>query len=223
MYWRIQKIDNQKIIKQVLIPVALVISVLLNGYFINTNSKKKSQLSQVQKESFASLAKNVTIHFLDTSYINYKQNTFALMHELAPSLIQKLRANEELPASDQQLEATYQEYLTKRRISALRIDNESQGDPDNNGFVPVDVSGVIVVSSADESDTSDPKPFHFRYLIGMIKIKAAEQTDTTDEPKRGHGGFNSLVSEPKQEDNLVPVVIDLQDLSQAAPSQGQGQ
>ena len=213
MYWRIQKIDNQKIIRQVVIPVALVVSLGVNFFFISNNLKKKSILSQGQKESFASLAKNVTIHFLDTSYITYKYNTMCLMRELSPSLIQKLRAAEELPQTEQQLESTAQEYATKRRVSAIRIDSESQGDPDNSGFVPVDVSGITVVSSADESDTSEPRPFHFRYLIGMIKVATAKDSLDSEPEQKKHGGFNSLVAEPKQDNDLIPVVVDIQDLS----------
>ena len=127
-------------------------------------------ISPEVKADFDNFARKVTNHILDTSYITYATSTTTLMNrdggELAPPVVGFLQQQQQLPHDMNELKATAKTYMAQRRVSAVRIDEVNQKEMDGRGLVPVEVTGVVAVHSAEEADPG-PVHFHFRYLIGF--------------------------------------------------------
>jgi len=148
--------------------VALAISLLINlGLFLSRPDPKKNVGQQI-KNDFNIFARQVTQHLLDSSYITVEQNTAALLSgELAPSVIAQLKQGGLLPNTLDEMRAQSRAAADERRVTAVRIDNVSLGDPNQNGLIPAEVSGAVAIHSASGSE--DPKPFKFKYLLGQTK------------------------------------------------------
>jgi len=177
MYWRIRKYGPLDVVKKYGIHIALVVSLLFNFLLIVTrpNLKKKVTVDVgVQLEQFA---RRVATHILDTSYISYGSATAALMNpdtgELDPTVVNVLRSQQLLPNSPAELKANIQTYTDQRRVVSIKIDQVTINDAvsvngansaNKESLIPIDVSGIIAVHSADEA--GPPSPFHFQFLVG---------------------------------------------------------
>ncbi|HNB25018.1 MAG TPA: hypothetical protein PKZ32_21530, partial [Candidatus Melainabacteria bacterium] len=87
--------------------------------------------------------------------------------ELAPPVVQQLKAREQLPKTLEDLRATARTLESQRQVSAVRIDSVNQGEPDEKSLVPLDVTGMVAIHSADESVSGNPVGFKFLYKVGM--------------------------------------------------------
>jgi hypothetical protein len=170
MYWRVRKYTPQEMFQQYGVHVALVISLFFNFFQLVTRPNPNKDLPASVKSDFDQFARRVTEHILDTSYINYEVATNSLINnatgELAPPVIQDLRKKGLLPASREEFQASLKSYADSKRVCAINVKEVRQGDKDAQGLIPVDVSGVVAVHSAEESYPG-PVPFHFRYRIGF--------------------------------------------------------
>jgi hypothetical protein len=171
MYWRIRKHGPLDVVKKYGIHIALVFSLLFNFFLIITrpNLKKKVTMDvSVQLEQFA---RRVATHILDTSYISYGPSTAALMNpdhgELDPTVVNVLKSQQLLPNSPVELKANIQTYTDQKRVVSIKIDQVTINDAvsvNGTSLIPIDVSGIIAVHSADEA--GPPSPFHFQLLVG---------------------------------------------------------
>ena len=168
MYWRVRKINPEDLAKQYGVHVLLLVSLLLNGLLFISRPKKNT-MSESMKNDFGAFAKQVTGHLLDTSYITYMDSTQQLAHELDGPVQKYLRQTGTLASNEQELRAINLELQKSRQVSAVRFDKVEVHDATPNHLVPVDVSGVVAIHSADESGPTHPQPFHFRYLMGAHK------------------------------------------------------
>jgi hypothetical protein len=170
MYWRVRKYGAQELLQQYGIHLALALSLIFNVLLIATRPSPYKGVSAEVKSDFDSFARKVTEHILDTSYINYQDATNSLINsvtgELAPPVVQGLRSKGYLPTSKEEFQASLKSYTDSKRVCAIHIKEVLQGDKDAQGLIPVDVSGVVAVHSAEESYPG-PVPFHFRYRIGF--------------------------------------------------------
>ena len=170
MYWRVRKYGAQDLLQQYGIHVGLAFSLMFNALLIATRPNPNQSVSAEVKADFDAFARTVTEHILDTSYINYQDATNSLINnatgELAPPVVQGLRSKGYLPTSKEEFQASLKLYTDSKRVCAIHIKEVQQGDKDALGLIPVDVSGVVAVHSAEESYPG-PVPFHFRYRIGF--------------------------------------------------------
>jgi hypothetical protein len=169
MYWRIRKYGFAEMFQQYGLHLGVVISVLLNVFLIATRPGPNKGVSSEVKTDFDTFARRVTLHILDTSYINYQNATTALMDpqtgELAPPVVTLMRKNGLLPNSKEELQASIKQFGDAKRVCAVNVQNVRVGDPDAQSLIPIDVSGVMAVHSAEESFPG-PVAFHFRYRVG---------------------------------------------------------
>jgi hypothetical protein len=175
MYWRIHKYGPLDILKKYWLHIVLIVSVLFNFLLMVTRPNPKKTIPVDVKQQMDQFARQVTNHILDTSYISYQAATNALLDkdtgELDKPVVIYMRQQQILPNSEEELKAEIQTYTEKKRVVAIRIDNVDIGEPrpisDSQSLIPIDVSGVIAVHSADEAD--QPRSFHFKYLMGVRK------------------------------------------------------
>jgi hypothetical protein len=176
MYWRIRKHGPKEMLKQHGVHIVLAISLFFNFINFCVGLTQHKPVSAQLKTDFDAFVRKVTEHILDTSYVSYEGSTVALIDkdkgELSPSVIAAMRNQQQLPRDLAELRATEKSYTDQRRVSAIRIDEVNQSEPDSNGLVPIDVSGVVAVHSAEESDPG-PVRFRFKYLVGL---RGATQT-----------------------------------------------
>jgi len=168
MYWRVRKYTPEQLFRLYGVYIALATSVFMNMILLLTRPNLNRLVTPEVKADFDSFSRKVTQHILDTSYITYYDSTSALMSsELSPPVVQMLQQQQTLPKSLTELKATAKTYTAQRRVSAVRIDEVEvrQNDMDRLGRIPVDVSGVVAVHSAEEADPG-PVPFKFRFMVG---------------------------------------------------------
>lgn len=193
MYWRVRKLAPHQMAKQYGVHVALIFSVLTNALLILTRPATP-KISLDSKTYNIQFAKTVTQHLLDTSYITYAQSTMALINdELAPPVVFQLRKGEMLAKSNEDLRAMVQQLTTQRTVSAVKIDEIKDYDLTPQGFMPVEVKGLVVVHSAEEA--SPAVPFAFKYIIGA---------------KTKQDGSMMMMADGK---TPAPLVIQFQDIS----------
>ena len=171
MYWRIRKYGPLDLFKKYGLHIFLIFSVLFNFLLIATRPNLKKVITTDVKNQLEAFAKQVATHILDTSYISYGAATSALLDttngELDLPVIGELRRQQLLPTSAEELKANIQTYTSQKRVVAIRIDNVSTGEAvvvNGASLIPIDVSGVVAVHSADEA--GPPSPFHFQFLMG---------------------------------------------------------
>ncbi len=171
MYWRIRKYGPLDILKKYGVHIFLVFSLLFNFLLIVTRPNLKKVITADVKTQLEIFARQVATHILDTSYISYGAATSALLSpssgELDLPVVNELRRQQLLPNSSEELKANIQTYTNQRRVVAIRIDQVNTGEAvivNGASLIPIDVSGVVAVHSADEA--GPPSPFHFQFLIG---------------------------------------------------------
>jgi hypothetical protein len=169
MYWRIRKYGVAEMFQQYGLHLAVLISVLLNIFLIATRPGPNKGVSTEVKTDFEQFGRRVTQHILDTSYINYQSATTSLMDpqsgELAPPVVNIMRKRGLLPNSKEELQASIKAFGDSKRVCAVNVQTVRVSDPDSQGLIPIDVTGVVAVHSAEESYPG-PVPFHFRYRVG---------------------------------------------------------
>lgn len=166
MYWRVRKVGPEQMFKQYGVHVGLAFSVLVNLILITTRPATPKVSPEI-KMSFEEFAKTVTRHLLDTSYITYSDSTVSLLNgELAPPVIEGLKRDDILPKNEQDLLARAKDLSTKRQVSAVKIEKVMPGELDPRGLLPVEVKGVFIIQSTEESGPPGPVPFDFKYTIG---------------------------------------------------------
>lgn len=168
MYWRIRKYGPLDIVKKYGAHIALVFSLLFNFLLVATRPNLKKILNVDVKQQMDQFARRVTTHILDTSYISYGSSTDALLDrdtgELFSNISAAMMQQGLLPKDSAELKANIQTYFEQKRVVAVRIDKVDIGEPDAHGQIPIDVTGVVAVHSAD--DAGPPSPFHFRFIVG---------------------------------------------------------
>lgn len=173
MYWRIRRVSPEQVVKTYGVHACLAVSLLVNGFLLITRPNPQKQVSGELKTNLDVFARNVTQHILDTSFISYENSTRALLPngpvpgELAPPVVALLKSKEQLPKTMEDLRATARTLESQRQVSAVRIDSVTQGEPDDKSLVPLDVTGMVAIHSADESVSGNPVPFHFYLKVGM--------------------------------------------------------
>ncbi len=173
MYWRVRRVSPEQVVKTYGVHACLAVSLLCNAFLLLTRPNPQKQVSSEMKTNLDVFARNVTQHILDTSFISYEYSTRALLPtgavpgELAPPVLAQLKSREQLPKTMEDLRATSRTLESQRQVSAIRIDQVNQGEPDKDGLLPLDVSGVVAIHSADESVSGNPVGFHFFYKVGM--------------------------------------------------------
>lgn len=202
MYWKINKITPDQLFRQYGAHLLLIFAGLIIVILIATRPSTP-KVSGEMKLGFEEFAKAVTMHLLDTSYISYTDSTFALMNgELAPSVLNKLRQQETLAKNEDEIRATAKTLSDSRQVSAVKIERIVTSELDPRGLVPVEVSGVVAIHSADESGPTGPVPFDFKYLIGV-------RIAPDGKPMMGPDAKTP-----------VPMVTDFQDVSSTHPAPG---
>lgn len=168
MYWRVKNITPEHLFKQYGLFAILGFSLFFNFILFITRPNPQKMVNKEMKLNFEQFARTVTQQLLDNSYITYQQSMKNLFNgELAPAVMAKLRQTDRLPKSDEEIQATVRTLTNQRQVSAVRIDSIFQSEPNANSLIPVDVSGVVAINSADENIPKDPVPFHFHFLLGL--------------------------------------------------------
>jgi hypothetical protein len=171
MYWRVRKYDLKDTLKHYGVHIALGVSLFMNMWLMITRPNPNRTVGPEVKQDIEAFARRVTQHILDTSYISYENSTAALMTkdhgELSLPVVNYLQRTNVLPRDANELKATLKTYAAQRRVAAVRIDDVSvnQNDMDKYGRIPVVVTGLVAVHSAQEADPG-PVPFRFRYIVG---------------------------------------------------------
>jgi hypothetical protein len=188
MYWRVQKVGPEQLIKLYGIHILLGVSVLANAFLWLSRPSKPTMPNEV-KQDVEKFARLVTNNLLDTSYITCQDNMVNLRDELAPSVANNLAQAGVLPRSEQDLKALVMDMTERKQICAVRIDNVKTGDPDATGCIPVRVSGVCAIHSAAETGERN---FVFQYLLGSKKeggaLVVANWVDQTPQQPQGAEG-----------------------------------
>ncbi len=194
MYWRIRRVSPEQVVKTYGVHACLAVSLLVNGFLLLTRPNPQKQVSSELKTNLDFFARSVTQHILDTSFISYENSTRALLPtgsvpgELAPPIVALLKSREQLPKTIEDLRATARTLESQRQVSAVRIDTVTQGEPDDKSLVPLDVTGMVAIHSADESVSGNPVPFRFVFKVGMA-------------------------ANPQNPEQKRPIVVDFKDMS----------
>lgn len=179
MYWKVQKLGAEQLLKQYGVHLLLAASIVGN-LVLWASMPKGTKMSAETKQNIDVFVKQVTTHLLDSSYITCQQNVLELRKELSPSVLNMMMQNKILPGNDSELMGLVRDMTERKQICAIRIDSQKVGEATANGMIPVQVSGVCAIHSA--TDTSE-RPFTFQYLIGQhVDTKAfliAECRDLT--------------------------------------------
>jgi hypothetical protein len=168
VYWRIKTIDPKELAKKWGVPVALGVSLFFNVLLIATRPNPKNVTDEGTKVTIEQFATQVATHLVDSSYINYEDNTKKLLGgELASQVVKSMQSSGGLPKDNLELAATLEGLKARRQVAAVHIRDVSTGEPDANGLMPVTVKGEVAVNSADESGPSGPQPFNLQLLVGV--------------------------------------------------------
>jgi hypothetical protein len=87
-----------------------------------------------------------------------------LRDELAPTLAAKLVGQGVLPKNAQDMHALVLDMQEHKQICAVRIDQFQVSEPNPQGLIPVQVSGVCAIHNSAETVE---RRFIFQYLIGQ--------------------------------------------------------
>lgn len=168
MYWRIKTIDPKALAKKWGVPIALGVSLFFNVLLLARPTPKAAEGPEGNKQTIEQFATQVAIHLVDSSYINYEDNTKKLLGgELGSQVAKKMQSTGDLPKDNLEMAATLEGLKARRQVAAVHIADVSAGDPDEGGLVPVAVKGEVAINSADESGPSGPQPFNIKLLIGV--------------------------------------------------------
>ncbi len=175
MYWKVRKLSLKDIAVQNWPYFALALSVFINLILIVSRPSNSKGMSGELKLNYDKFARDVTIHLLDTSYISYKNSTFLLGGqslsgggELERRVLESMKQSGLIAKNSEEMEATGKTLLDSRQVSAVRIDQvDVQPPPAPNKPIPVEVSGVVAIHSAQDSAPTNPVPFHFHYDMAL--------------------------------------------------------
>lgn len=168
MYWRIKTVDPKMLARKWGVPIALAASLFINVLLIATRPNPKKDTDEGTKVTVEQFASQVATHLVDSSYINYEDNTKKLLGgELSSQVINKMKASGELPKDNLDMTATLEGLKARRQVAAVHIREVNAGEADANGLLPVTVKGDLAVNSADESGPSGPQPFNLLLLVGV--------------------------------------------------------
>jgi hypothetical protein len=169
MYWRVRTISANDLLKKYGVHIALIVSIFLNVILALTRPNPNAGVIKNAQQNFKPFAETVTRQLLDSSYISYEQSTNALARsgELAREVVVQLQKQDKLPKTLDEIKATVRTLTEQKQVSAVRIDSVSPGEPNAKGLIPMEVTGVVAIHSAEESGPTDPVPFRFRYLLGF--------------------------------------------------------
>src|SRR5476649_1185805 len=98
MYWRVQKIGPEQLVKLYGVHLLLILSLLVNGFLWLTRPAKT--MPAAVKADMDTFSRRLTNHLLDTSYISCENNMTALRQELDPPLAANLTQQGILPKSN---------------------------------------------------------------------------------------------------------------------------
>jgi hypothetical protein len=186
MYWRVQKVGPEQLIKSYGVHILLILSICANG--VLWLSRPQKTMPNEVKQDIETFVRQVTNHLLDTSYLSCELNMTALRGELDPPLARNLTQQGILPKDSQDMHALVMDMAERKQICAVRIDKIQVGEPNQRGLIPVGVQGVCAIHSAAETAE---RAFTFQYLIGQHpETKAfliADYKDLTP-PDAGGGG-----------------------------------
>ena len=169
MYWKVRKLSLKDMALQNWVYVALVVSALLNLLFIAIRPSVSKGMNGELKANYDVFARQVTNHLLDTSYITYKNSTQLLTSgELQPLVVEGMKKTALIAKNSEEMEATYKSLYDNRQVSAVRIDQvDVQQPPSPSKPIPVDVTGVVAIHSAQDSAPTNPVAFHFHYDMAL--------------------------------------------------------
>ncbi|MCA0314704.1 MAG: hypothetical protein LCH63_12840 [Candidatus Melainabacteria bacterium] len=178
MYWKVQKIGPEQLIRAYGVHILLGVSVIINGFLFLT-MPKGNKVSSETKQTIDAFVRDVTNHLLDTSYINCEKNVMELRKELAPNVFAAMAQRKEVPGTNSELIGLIRDMSERKQVCAVRVDKVTTGDPDNRGMIPVEVQGVCALHSSQDTGETN---FRFRYLIGQhAETKAFLIADFHDE------------------------------------------
>lgn len=173
MYWRVRKLSLRDMAMKNWVYGALVVSVLANMLGIAMRPSGGKGMTVELKANYDQFARQVTSHLLDTSYITYKASTIALggqsLHgggELENRVLEGMKLSGLMAKSQEEVEALSKGLYDSRTVSAVRIDGVDIGTPPPNKPIPVDVSGVVVIHSSQETNPN-PVPFQFHFDMAL--------------------------------------------------------
>ncbi len=187
----------------------LAFSVFLNLILFTTRPGPANKVTAELKGNFEQLARDVTTQLLDTSYITYASSTQKLLTtgELHQVMIDKLRQSQLLPRSAEEMKATERTLRDEKVVAAVRIDSVSTGDPvGQQGYVPVDVQGVVATHSASGADE---KQFHLRYFMGLVAAPSGQAGSDVN----SHSRYAAMSGGGQQA--TVPIIVDYQEVGPA--------
>lgn len=170
MYWKVRNLGPEHFVRQYGVHAALAVSVLMNILLLLTRPNPSAAIVKQEQKRFAEFARQVTQHLLDGSYISYEQSTLALLPtpqgpgELAPNVVAQLKQQELIPRSADEAKAILRDLTDTKRVSALRIDSVTPGEPTPQGLIPVQVKGVAAAHSASGSEEH---AFTLNFLMGL--------------------------------------------------------
>jgi len=162
MYWRVQKVGPEQLVKLYGVHLLLIVSLMANG--IQWLTRPAKTMPAEVKADMETFSRRLTNHLLDTSYISCENNMTALRQELDPPLAAALTQQGILPKSNSDMQALVLDMRERKQICAVRIDDVKVSDPTAKGLIPVRVTGVCAIHSAAETAE---RRFTFQYLIGQ--------------------------------------------------------
>ncbi len=162
MYWRVQKVGPEQLVKLYGVHLLLILSLLINGFQWITRPAKS--MPEGVKADIESFSRKLTHHLLDTSYISCEANMTALRSELDPPLAANLTRQGILPKTAQDMRAMVLDMQERKQICAVRIDDIKVSEPTAQGLIPARVTGICAIHSAAETAE---RRFTFQYLIGQ--------------------------------------------------------
>jgi hypothetical protein len=173
MYWKVRKLSLKDMALKNWVYVALVFSVMGNMLGIAMRPSVGKGMTGELKLNYDQFARQVTSHLLDTSYITYKASTIALGGpqlqgggELEKHVLEGMKQTGLMAKSSEEVEALGKGLYDTRTVAAVRIDGVNIGTPPANKPVPVDVSGVVVIHSSQETNPN-PVPFDFHFDMAL--------------------------------------------------------
>lgn len=106
----------------------------------------------------------VTNHFMDANPKTYEASQKALANEIAPSVLNQLKANGQVAKSPVEAKTRVAGWKKQKLSSSVQIKSADEGDTDSNGLVSVEVKGELHQSS---SKGPAVMPFDVVYKVGV--------------------------------------------------------
>jgi len=175
MYWKVRKLSLKDLAMQNWVYFALIASVLMNMLGLAMRPSTSKGMTGELKANYDVFARQVTNHLLDTSYITYKSSSYLLGGvdlkgggELEPHVLEGMKKTGLIAKTAEEMEATGKSLFDSRQVSAVRVDQVDVQPPTSPGKpIPVDVTGMVAIHSAQDSAPTNPVPFHFHFDMAL--------------------------------------------------------